>query len=93
MSIINIIDGRKTINREASRGKSMCKVIGGRRYNTDTATLLASDLYGDGNNNRDCGGTNTFLFRTPQCAYFVEHLTLWDGEIGMDKINLTKNRV
>ncbi|MCX5998839.1 MAG: hypothetical protein NTU41_04415 [Chloroflexi bacterium] len=58
----------------------MNEVIGGKRYNTETATLLAGDDYRDGNN-FERHGRNTFLFRAKKGSYFAQHLTQWQGEI------------
>lgn len=59
--------------------RMMDVVIGGKRYRTETATLLASDAYWDGHNfERD--GRNAFLFRTPKGNYFVQRQSLWQGE-------------
>lgn len=55
------------------------EVIGGKRYSTETATLLAGDDYWDGNN-YERHGRNTFLYRTPKNNYFVLNLTQWQGE-------------
>ncbi len=57
----------------------MTRVIGGKRYSTATATLLASDAYWDGNNH-ERHGRNTFLYRTPRGAYFALHRSMWQGE-------------
>ncbi|HHY39477.1 MAG TPA: hypothetical protein GX507_11235 [Clostridia bacterium] len=57
----------------------MNAVIGGKRYKTETATLLASDAYWDGHN-WERHGRNTFLFKTPRGNYFVQHQTCWQGE-------------
>ncbi|HHV78533.1 MAG TPA: hypothetical protein GXX40_02775 [Firmicutes bacterium] len=54
-------------------------VIGGKRYKTETATLLASDAYWDGHN-WERQGRNTFLFKTPRGNYFVQHQHCWQGE-------------
>ena len=54
-------------------------VIGGKRYRTETATLLASDAYWDGHN-YERKGRNTFLFRTPKGGYFLQRQTCWQGE-------------
>ncbi len=59
--------------------RSMSQVIDRKRYNTDTATLLSGDDYWDGHN-WERSGRNTFLFRTPNGAYFAQHLTCWQGE-------------
>lgn len=47
-------------------------IIGGKRYRTETATLIASDAYWDGHN-WERAGTNTFLFRTARGNYFAQH--------------------
>jgi hypothetical protein len=57
----------------------MVEVIGGKRYRTETATLIAHDAYWDGHN-WERHGRNTFLFRTPRGNYFVQHQTCWQGE-------------
>lgn len=59
--------------------KGMSQVVEGRRYTVDTSTLIADNVYWDGNN-FDRGGRNTFLFRTRKGAYFSAHLTMWSGE-------------
>ena len=58
---------------------SMTRIIEGKRYSTDTATLLASDAYWDGNN-FERHGRNTFLYRTRKGGYFALHRTCWQGE-------------
>ena len=58
---------------------SMIRIIEGKRYRTETATLLADDVYWDGHN-MERGGRNTFLFRTPRGAYFTVTVTMWQGE-------------
>ena len=55
------------------------RIIGRRRYNVSTATLLAADDYWDGHN-FERSGRNTFLYRTPLGAYFTVTLTKWQGE-------------
>ena len=53
--------------------------VGGRRYSTATATLLAGDDYYDGRSSvRD--GRNTFLYRTGRGDYFLARCTQWVGE-------------
>lgn len=54
------------------------RVIGGKRYSTTTATLLAGDDYWDGHN-WERHGTNLFLFRTPKGAYFTQTRSQWEG--------------
>jgi len=60
------------------RPLEVSQVIGGRRYSTATATLLAGDDYWDGHN-FERQGTNLFLYRTPRGAYFVQTRTSWEG--------------
>ena len=57
----------------------MQRVVDGRRYDTDKATLVASDRYWDGSN-FERHGRNTYLYRTPRGAFFVVNTTLWQGE-------------
>jgi hypothetical protein len=60
--------------------ESMIWVVAGKRYCTDTATLIAHDEYWNGYNCEQ-GGRNTFLFRTPKCSFFAQYQTLLPGEI------------
>ena len=55
------------------------RIIGRKRYDVHTATLLAGDDYWDGNN-FERNNRNTFLYRTPSGAYFAITLTKWQGE-------------
>lgn len=55
------------------------KIVERKRYSTKTATLIASDAYWDGHN-FERSGRNTFLYRTPNGAYFTATLTQWQGE-------------
>lgn len=55
-------------------------VIGGKRYNTETAKVVASDAYWDGHN-YERRGRNTFLMRTPNGRYFAHRRTQWQGEL------------
>ena len=55
------------------------KVIGGKRYNTATADLIASDAYWDGHN-WERRGRNTFLFKTQKGNFFKVTKTQWQGE-------------
>ena len=57
----------------------MTRIIGKRRYSTKTATLIADNVYWDGSN-WERQGRNTFLYRTPNGAYFTVNLTMWQGE-------------
>jgi hypothetical protein len=55
------------------------KIIDRKRYSTKTAALLAGNDYWDGHN-FERSGRNTFLYHTPQGAYFYVNLTCWQGE-------------
>lgn len=57
----------------------MTRIVNRQRYSTETATLLASDVYWDGHN-MERSGRNTWLYRTPKGAYFLVHRTCWQGE-------------
>ena len=59
--------------------KDMTRIVEQKKYSTKTATLIASDEYWDGHN-WERSGRNTFLYRTPNGAYFTVHLTMWQGE-------------
>lgn len=56
----------------------MTQIINKKRYNTETATIIASNEYWDGSN-YERGGTNAHLYRSPKDAYFVGHSTCWQG--------------
>ena len=58
----------------------MSKVIDGKRYSTETATVIASDEYWDGRN-YERSGRNTFLFRTLHGNYFKVEVSQWQGEL------------
>jgi len=59
--------------------ENMVWVVGGKRYRTDKATLIAHDEYWNGYNCEQ-GGRNTFLFRTPEGNFFAQYQTLLPGE-------------
>ena len=61
------------------KSRSFNEVIDGKRYRTDTATLIASDAYWDGSN-WERRGRNTYLYKTPKESYFVVRQTCWQGE-------------
>ncbi len=63
--------------------RNMDWVVGGKRYRTATATLIAHDAYWNGHS-WEQGGRNTFLFRTPKGNFFAQYQTLLPGET--DKI-------
>ena len=54
------------------------QIINGKRYNTETATIIASNEYWDGSN-YERGGTNEHLYRSPKGNYFVGHSTCRQG--------------
>ena len=57
----------------------MKRVVNGRRYNTETATLLADDVYWDGSN-FERAGRNSWLYKTPKGSYFLVTASQWQGE-------------
>lgn len=60
------------------------KIIGRKHYSTRTAILIAGDDHWDGHN-FERSGRNTFLYRTPNGAYFEITLSQWQGEV--DQLN------
>lgn len=57
----------------------MVQVINRKKYDTAKATLLAHDVHWDGYSwERDA--RNTFLYLSPNGAYFAVHQTNWQGE-------------
>ena len=57
----------------------MQRVVNGKRYNTKSATLVADDVYWDGNN-FERSGRNSWLYRTPRGAFFLVTASQWQGE-------------
>lgn len=55
------------------------RVVNGKRYTVNAATLLADDDYWDGNNFTK-NGRNTFLYKTRGGAFFRVDMTCWQGE-------------
>jgi hypothetical protein len=55
------------------------RIVGRKRYDVGTATLIAADDYWDGHR-LERHGRNTFLYRTPRGAYFTMTLTIVEGE-------------
>ena len=55
------------------------RIIGRKKYDVATATLIAHDCYWDGHN-FERSGRNCFLYCTPKGAYFTVNLTQWQGE-------------
>jgi hypothetical protein len=62
------------IKTKAGRPKEdiMKQIIDGKRYNTETAALVASDV--------EELGRNTYLFKTRKGRFFLHHKTRWQGE-------------
>ncbi len=54
-------------------------VIDRKRYNVETAELLAGNDHWDGHN-LERSGRNTWLYRTPKGSYFSVTLSQWQGE-------------
>ena len=54
------------------------RIVNRKRYSTKTATLIAHDAYWDGHNFERMG-RNTFLYKTPNGAFFTVNLTQWQG--------------
>jgi len=63
--------------------RNMNWVVAGKRYRTDTATLIAHDAYWNGHS-WEQGGRNIFLFKTPKGNFFAQYQTLLPGEF--DKV-------
>ncbi len=59
--------------------ENFTRIVDRKRYSTKTATLIASDEYWDGHN-FERSGRNTFLYCTPNGAYFTVALSQWQGE-------------
>lgn len=57
----------------------MQQIIERKKYDTKTATLIASNRYWDGSN-FERSGRNTYLYKTKNGRYFSYHTTQWQGE-------------
>lgn len=57
----------------------MKQIINRKVYDTETATLIASDRFWDGSN-FERGGRNTYLYKTAKGNFFSYHTTQWQGE-------------
>lgn len=55
------------------------RVVNGKKYNTENATLVAHNVFWDGSN-FERRGRNTWLYRTPRGAWFTVNGTFWQGE-------------
>ena len=58
---------------------NIVQIIDGRRYNTETAEIIASNEYWDGSN-WERSGRNMHLYKTKKGAFFVGYSTCWQGE-------------
>lgn len=58
----------------------MKKVIDGKTYNTETATLLADDWYRLSDSDRFNTGGCSALYRTQSGNYFLHRESLWEGQ-------------
>ena len=57
----------------------MKKIIGGKLYDTETATSIASNEFADGSN-RLQRGRGTTLYKTAKGNFFALYETCWQGE-------------
>ena len=57
----------------------MRKIIRGKAYDTETATLIATNEFSDGSNKMP-GGRSTSLYKTTKGNFFALHETRWQGE-------------
>ncbi len=55
------------------------QIVNGKKYRTETASVVADDVYWDGHN-FERSDRNTWLLKTPQGAFFLQHQTCWQGE-------------
>ena len=55
------------------------RIVNRKRYSTETATLIADDVFWDGHN-FERNGRNTWLYRTPNGRYFTVTCSQWQGE-------------
>jgi len=55
--------------------KRMMRIVGGKRYDTDKAQLLAKGVYFDGGANAP--GRDMCLYRTPNGRYFTVSWSIW----------------
>lgn len=58
-------------HRNRQKDNLMKKVINGKLYNTDTATILSR---------QKSTGRESYLYRTPRGAFFRHTETIWEGE-------------
>lgn len=55
------------------------QIIDGIRYNTETAEIVATNEYWDGNN-YERSGRNSHLYKSKKGWFFLGHSTCWEGE-------------
>ena len=55
------------------------QIVNKKRYSVATAELIAGNDYWDGNN-WERSGRNSWLYKTPNGAYFTVNLSQWQGE-------------
>lgn len=58
---------------------SFIRIVEGKRYSVETATLIAHNVYWDGHN-FERHGRNTWLYRTRSGRFFTVNRTQWQGE-------------
>jgi len=56
------------------------KIIDGKVYDTETATLVADNEYWDGSN-FERQGRNTHLYLSPRGRFFLVYSSCWQGEM------------
>ena len=61
-------------------GLKMDQIINGKKYDTQTADLVASDRYWDGSNH-ERRGRNQYLYKTKKGNFFMHYTTQWQGEL------------
>lgn len=59
--------------------RQLTRIIGGKRFSTETATLLSGNDWFDGHN-FERQGRQTYLYRSPAGAYFCAELSSVQGE-------------
>ena len=58
----------------------MQEIIGGKRYDTETALCIADNNYWDGHN-WERGGRNRYLYKTAKGNFFLHDVSQWQGEL------------
>lgn len=57
----------------------MERVIDGKKYDTEKATIVADNEFSDGSNRMNCGRC-TLLYKTKKGNFFAAYETCWQGE-------------